>query len=88
MDIDTILEKWDDAKKRKVSIEKECDMYKDAVERYLNKKDKNTLSGKYYSVSRRSNTRQQLSKQSVPLEIWEKYATRVTYMSYYLKENK
>ena len=87
MDIDTILQKWTYAKKQNSLYEKECEKYKDAVERYMNKKDINIITGKYYTVSKRSNTRQQLSKQSVPLDLWNKYSTRITYNSYYLKEN-
>lgn len=86
MDIDTILEKWDIAKKRKADLEKDCEKYKGAVERYMNKKGKDSVSSKYYTVTRRSNTRQQLSKQRVPPEIWDRYANRFTYTSYHLKK--
>lgn len=86
MDLDTILQKWDNAKKEKALYEKQCDEYKGAVERYMKKKDTNIINGKQFTVSRRSISRQQLSKQNVPPEIWERYATRFTYMSYYLKE--
>ena len=85
MDIDTILEKWDSAKKEKSKLEKECEMYKKAVERYMNKKEKNIVLGKIYKITRRSNTRQQLSKQNVPKEIWDRYSNRFTYFSYHLK---
>jgi isopentenyl phosphate kinase len=88
MDIDTILRKWDHAKKQKAIYDKECDRYKDAVERYMNKKDKNDVEGGIYSVSRRSNTRQILSKADTPVEIWNRYAKRFTYMSYHLKRTR
>lgn len=88
MDINTILEKWNDAKEQKVEYEKKCDLYKDAIERYMDKKDTDSINAKYYTVTRRSNTRQILSKASTPPEIWERYATRFTYKSYYLKPNK
>ena len=85
MNIDTILEKWDYAKKQKALYDKECDRYKDAVERYMDKKDRDTISGENFTVSRRSNTRQMLSKHNTPPEIWDRYSTRFTYKSYYLK---
>jgi hypothetical protein len=85
MNIDTILDKWDNAKKQKAIYDKECDLYKDAVERYMNKKDKNIVDGDKFSVTRRSNTRQILSKENTPVEIWNRYAKRFTYMSYHLK---
>ena len=87
MDIDTILEKWDHAKKQNALYEKECERYKDAVQRYMKKKDINIINGTYYTVSKRSNTRQQLSKQSVPSDIWDRYATRISYDTYNLKKN-
>jgi len=86
MNIDTLLEKWDFAKKEKVEIEKECERYKDAIERYMSKKKKDTINGENFTVSKRSNTRQQLSKQNVPSDIWEKYSTRYSYISYHLKK--
>jgi hypothetical protein len=86
MDIDTILEKWNHAKKQNLLYEKECDKYKDAIERYMKRKNISTINGKYYNVSKRSNTRQQLSKQSVPQDIWDLYATKITYNSYYLSQ--
>lgn len=88
MDIDTILDKWANAKKQKSLYEKECEKYKGAVERYMDKKSQNTIQAKYYNVSRRSNTRCQLSKQNVPKDIWDQYSTRFTYNSYYIKKNK
>lgn len=86
MDIDTILEKWELAKQKKANTEKECEKYKGAVERYMNKKGTDSVSSKYYTVTRRSNTRQQLSKQRVPPDIWERYANRITYTSYHIKK--
>jgi len=86
MDIDTILEKWELAKEKKAYAEKECEKYKGAIERYMNRKGKDSVSSKYYTVTRRSNTRQQLSKQRVPPDIWERYANRFTYTSYHLKK--
>ena len=87
MDIDSVLQKWHYAKKQKALYDKECDRYKDAVERYMNKKNKDIISGEYFTVTRRSNTRQILSKDNTPPEIWNKYSDRLTYNSYFLKKN-
>tara|TARA_Y100000389_G_scaffold197848_1_gene233236 strand:- start:889 stop:1152 length:264 start_codon:yes stop_codon:yes gene_type:complete len=86
MNIDSLLEKWDFAKKEKALLEKDCERYKDAIERYMSKKDKDIISGENFIVSRRTNTRQQLSRQNVPPKIWERYCTRYTYKSYHLKK--
>ena len=74
--------------KRKTNAEKECDMYKEAIERYMEKKDKNKIQGTTYTVQRRFNTREQLTRASVPVEIWSKYSNKFSYMSYYLTKNK
>ena len=86
MDLNKILHKWDKAKKQKILYEKECDQCKGAVERYMNKKEKNIIQSDKYIVSRLSNTRQHLSKQNVPLDIWDRYSSRSSYMVYRLKE--
>jgi hypothetical protein len=88
MDIDTILIKWANAKKQKSIYDKECDQCKDAIERYMNKKEKNSINGNNFSVTRRSNTRRILSKENTPPEIWNKYSTQFTYSSYHLKHQK
>ena len=48
-------------------------------------KKKDTINGENFTVSMRFNIRQQLSKQNVPSDIWEKYSTRYSYTSYHLK---
>ena len=88
MDLNTILQKWNVAKKQKNLYEKECEEYKGAIERYMNKKGKNIIQGKNYIVSRRSNTRHHLSKQTVPSEIWDQYSTKFSYMSYHIEKRK
>lgn len=86
MELDKILYKWDKAKKQKSICEKDCEKYKDAVERYMNKKDTNNISSKNYTVSRRSTTRQTLSQKTCPPDIWNKYSNRISYMTYHIKE--
>jgi hypothetical protein len=88
MNIDSVLKKWDEAKKRKAESEKECEMYKEAVERYMKKKEKNKIEGTYYTVQKRSITRENLTKAMIPAEIWSRYSSSFSYMSYYLTKNK
>lgn len=87
MDINTVLENWHEAKEQKSKYEKKCDLYKDAIERYMDKKKINLINGKHYTVSRRTNIKQILTKNNTPPEIWDQYATKFTYRSYYLKTN-
>ena len=86
--IDDVLEKWEECKKNISHYEKESEKYKQAVQNYMNKKDKNTITGNYYTISRRNNTREQLSKSNIPIELWSKYCNRFSYVSYHLKKNK
>ena len=88
MDINNVLQKWNHSKKQKTFYDKECDRYKDAVERYMNRKDKESISGSCFTVTRRSNTRQTMSKDNTPADIWNRYSNKFTYKSYYLKEHK
>ena len=86
MDLNVILEKRNDAKKNKYFYEKECDKYKDAVERYMKKKEKDNITGSNFSVDKRYVTRSQISKQNVPEDIWNKYSKKYTYTVYRLKK--
>jgi len=54
----------------------------------MSKKDKDTINSSYYTVTKRSNTRQILSKDNTPIDIWNRYSTRFTYNSYYLKKRQ
>ena len=83
--IDDVLEKWDESKKKLSFYEKETEKYREAVERYMNKKNINTLKGTVFNVTRRSNTRETMSKKDVSDEIWNRYCNKFTYYSYHLK---
>ena len=86
MTIDNILQKWDEAKVKKAMYEKECDLCRDSVERYMKKKEQDSLQGSRYNVSKRTITREQLPKKDLPSDIWDKYSSKFTYTSYYLKK--
>lgn len=88
MNIDTVLEEWNNSKEKKSYYEKECEKYKEAVERYMNNKQISKITGKQYVVNRRNNTRTTLSKKDIPNDIWTKYSTRVNYNSYYISRKK
>jgi len=86
MELNEILSKWQKAKEQKSVYEKQCEKYRTAVERYMNKKSTNSIATDDYIVSRRDTTRQQLTKKDVPIDIFNKYASRVTYSTYHIKE--
>lgn len=84
--IDDVLKKWKDSKDRVKMLEAKIDKCKRTIGKLMDRKGVNEISGYQYSVSRRSNTRTQLSKSNIPVDIWNKYSTRCTYDSYHLKE--
>ena len=86
MDLNTLLAKWHKAKENKKYWEIECNNYRDAVKRYMDRKQRNTFQTKDYIITRRSNTRTQLLKADVPKDVWEKYSSRLVYSSYTLKK--
>jgi hypothetical protein len=88
MDLNVILEKWNDAKKNKSFYEKECDKYKESIERYMKKKEKENIIGLNFTVDKRYVTRTQISKQIVPEDVWNKYSKKYTYTVYRLKKKK
>ena len=85
MDLDTLLLKWNESKQQLAELTKEVNRYKGAIERYMDRKNKNIIKGKEFTVSRRNNTRRQLSKSTIPHDLWEKYSTKHHYTSYHLK---
>lgn len=84
MDTGKILQDWYQAKKDLAVLEKKIDSYKLQINREMNRKEKDKISGNGYTVTRRRNTRSYLSKDNVPKSIWKEYATQCNYDSYYL----
>ena len=88
MNIDSVLEKWSKAKEEKSYYEKQCDIYKQAIETYMDKKKTNLIETNDFILTKRYNTRIHLSKNNIPKEIYYKYSTRITYNTYNLKKIK
>lgn len=86
MDLNDLIHKWTESKEQKKLQEQKCEKYRKAIERHMNKKDTNVITSTDYVITCRNNTRQQISKQTVPLDIWERYAKRYTYKSYHIKK--
>ena len=71
MDIENILRKWDESRKKVEILEEKLKKYKSIIAKEMNKKEIDRLSAGGYTVTRRRNTRSYLSKDSVPKEIWK-----------------
>lgn len=87
-DIDELLEIWNETKTKIADLEKKCDKYKQYCERLMKKMNVDILSGSRYYVSRSQVTRSTMSKKDVPDDVWNKYASKCTYPSYYVKKVK
>ena len=87
-DIETLLERWSDAKVELAEIEKRIEKYKRLANKIMNNRDGNTISSYNHTLKRKDMSRTSISKQDVPDNIWEKYARKNTYTAYYLTKNK
>ena len=87
MNLDTLLEDWQEAKAQKAIYEKKCERYKKSIEKYMDKKNISILTGKHNTVTKRTVSRDFISKSDLPPDIWRKYAHRTTYSAFYIKRN-
>lgn len=88
MDIADTLTKWNDAKRKIQILEERIDKYKSAVTKEMNRKEVDKLSANGFTVTRRRQTKTYLSKDSVPANIWNEYATKCSYDVFLLSKNK
>lgn len=84
--LDTILEKWSSAKEKISKMEEKIEKYKKYVSKSMDSKGVNELASENYTVSKRKNTRNYLSKDSVPKDVWEKYKITSNYESFFIKK--
>ena len=82
IDVDLLLQKWDEAKKQIADLEERITKYKKAADKLM--EEDNTLVGKNFSLTKRTMTRETITKRDVPSEVWSKYAKRVSFPAYYL----
>ena len=87
-DIKDLLNNWYKAKNEIAELEKKCDKYKKLAEKIMSLQGGTKLQSEYFTLTKRNMCRYQLSRQNVPQDIWQKYATKLKYPTYYLKKNK
>ncbi len=83
-DLEKTLEKWHSAKEKLAILEQKIDKYKSTVSKELKKQGTDSLHVGRYNIVRRHNVRTSLSKDSVPTEVWQRYATRSEYDAFFL----
>jgi hypothetical protein len=79
MDIDSVLEKWSEAKEKIDILEAKIKKYKSVVNNEMQRKGVDKISAGRYTVTRRRHTRTSISKENMPEQIWSQYATRSSY---------
>lgn len=82
------LIKWYEAKEKLNKLEEKIKKYKSQISKEMNKEEVDKLTFGEFSVTRRRNTRESLSKSNVPEEIWNKYSTRFSFDSFFLTKSK
>ncbi len=80
------VEEWYKAKEKVAFYEKQSEKLKQQVIDYMKNKEVETLVTTNYVVSKKSMSRDSLSKKDVPDDIWKKYAKNISYDAYYIKE--
>lgn len=86
--MEEILEKWYDSKKKLEEYEEKIKKYKCEIIKQMNKLGKDKISTNNFTVSRRRNIKRYLSKESVPVDLWNKYSIQCNYDSFFLKKNQ
>lgn len=86
-DLDTVLDKWDEARDKIKALEAKIEKYKASVGKLMDRRNTDKLTGRYLNVQRRRGARTYISQKDVPRDIWEKYSSRSQYEAFYLKKN-
>ena len=87
-DVNILLEKWYETKEQISSLEKKLDKYKKYAEKIMDSNDLDSLSSSSFSLTKREMSRNILSKDDVPKEIWTKYSRNITYPMFVIRNKK
>ena len=87
-DIDILLERWYDTKEKLSELENKLEKYKKYAEKIMNENDLQTLSNSKYTLARRNMSRNILSKDDVPFDVWNRYSRNINYNMFTIKKNK
>lgn len=84
--LDQTLERWYNTKEKIALLEQKRDSYKEEIINYMNHKERDTVGTDRFTVTRRRNTRESVSRKDIPPELWKKVCNRSTFYSYILKK--
>lgn len=88
IDISILMSKWDETRKQIAELETKLEKYKKVATKLMDKNGTNELKDNNFSLSRKNITRETLTKNDLPIDIWNRYSKRCTYQSFYLRNNK
>lgn len=88
MNISEVVENYEKIKKDINSLEKKKESYKKHIMKVMEKNNLNTLNAGNFIVTFKNNTRETMSRDSVPYELWKKYCNKCNYKSIYVKSKK
>ena len=88
MDKQELLQKWMESKQEMTRLQKKCDKYKKVAGKIMNEEGIKSFSSGGLKVSKRTQTREQVTKKSLPKDLWDRYSTSTIYDAYYLTEPK
>lgn len=88
LDLDEFLGKWDETKKEISILEKKIEKYKKVAEKLMEEQNTQVLSGKGFTLTKKSVTRRTVTKNNLPEELWNKYSYPSTSNFFYLSEKK
>merc|ERR1712232_234900 len=73
-ELDKVLEKWNWAKAEEAAMKKKVEECKTKIEAAMAKMDVTEITTKKYSITKRMQSREFVSKKDMPNEVWKKYA--------------
>jgi hypothetical protein len=85
-DINSLLDKWYEAKQEISSLEKKIEKYKMYVEDIMNKRNIDILSSDKIIVQRKEQNRTTISKKDLPSDIWDRYCKELFYNVFYISK--
>jgi hypothetical protein len=86
--VNEILEKWYLTKTEITRLEKKVENYKNKINKIMVENHRDEIKGDDYTVSKTSITRHSLNKKNVPVEIYDKYKSKISYESFFVKKRK
>jgi len=87
-EVKDLVKKWYESKRKAADYEKIAEKTKDIIVSYMEENELDTIRTDDYVVTKKSMSRNFLTKKDMPEEVWQKYSRNKVYDSYYIKLRK